>query len=242
MLQIAVCDDNEVELKQIIQIVEAFKTSYFSRYDIRYETFRNGLDLLMAATEDGTHFDIIILDILMPLMTGIEVASEIRKRNSISKIIFLTSSHEFAVDSYKVDAFYYSLKPIKKEGLFPLLEKACANINNKKDHEIIIKYKTSLTKVFLHNIEYTEVAARTLYFHLTSGEVLETLGTLRQLENSLLSDKRFIKPHRSYIVNMDCINRITDKDIFTFSNKPIPISRGLYKTVKQAYIDYSFDK
>lgn len=72
----------------------------------------------------------------MPNMTGIEVASKIRKRNAISKIIFLTSSHEFAVDSYKVDAFYYSIKPIKKEGLIPLFEKACADIKYKKGHEI----------------------------------------------------------------------------------------------------------
>jgi DNA-binding LytR/AlgR family response regulator len=240
MLQIAICDDYDLELTQIIHIVEAFKTSYLSRYDIRYETFRSGLDLLMAVTEDGARFDIIILDILMPLMTGIEAAAEIRKKNTISKIIFLTSSPEFAVDSYKVDAFYYALKPITKEGLIPLLEKACEEIIMKNDPEIIVKCKTSLTKVFLHNIEYTEVVARTLFFHLTSGEVLETLGTLKQLETSLLNDKRFIKPHRSYIVNMDCINRITEKDIFTFSNKPIPISRELYKTVKQAYIDYSF--
>lgn len=241
MLQIAICDDNEVELTQIIQIVEAFKTSHISRHNIQYETFLNGLDLLIAATENDIHYDIIILDIVMPLMTGLEVAAEIRKKNTISKIVFLTTSSEFALDSYKVNAYYYFLKPIKKEGLIPLLEKACADIADKKEHEIIVKCKTCLTKVFLHNIEYTEVLARTVYFHLTSGEVLETLGTLSQLENSLLSDKRFIKPHRSYIVNMDCINHITDKDVITFSNKLVPISRKLNKNIKQAFIDYSFD-
>lgn len=240
MLQIAICDDNDIELLQIKQIVENFKASHISKYNIKCDTFLSGLDLLLA-TENGKSYDILILDVVMPLMTGIEVALEIREKNNISKIIFLTSSREFAVDSYKVDAFYYLLKPITKEGLIPILERACADIVNKVGNKIIVKCKTGLTKVFLHNIEYAEVLGRTLFFHLTSGEVLESLGTMSQLEMDLLSDKRFIKPHRSYIVNMNFIHRITNKDIITFSNKPVPISRELYKNVKQTYIGYSFD-
>lgn len=240
MLQIAICDDNNTELLQIKQIVEKFKASHILKYNIKYDTFLSGLDFLMA-TENGVNYDLLILDVVMPMMTGIEIATEIRKKNNISKIVFLTSSREFAVDSFKVDAFHYLLKPIKKEGLIPILEKACANIVDKKEKGIIVKCKTCLTNVFLHNIEYIEVLGRTLFFHLTSGEVLESLGTISQLENDLLSDNRFIKPHRSYIVNMDSIHRITDKDIITFSNKPVPISRELYKNTKQTYIDYSFD-
>jgi len=240
MLQIAICDDNKAELLRIRELIEEFKASHSSIYNIKYDTFSSGLDLLMA-TENGTSYDILILDVVMPLMTGIEVATEIRKKNTLSKILFLTSSREFAVDSYKVDAFYYLLKPIKKEGLIPLLEKAFSDLVDKKEKGILVKCKTCLTNVLLHNLEYIEVLGRTLFFHLTSDEVLESLGTMSQLENDLLSDKRFIKPHRSYLVNMDWIQRITDKDIITFSNKPVPISRELYKTIKQTYINYSFD-
>ena len=240
MLQIAICDDNNNQLLQIKQIVEKFKAFNSSKYNIKCDTFSSSLDLLMA-TENLINYDLLILDVVMPLMTGIEVATEIRKKNNLSKIIFLTSSRDFAVDSYKVDAFNYLLKPIRKEGLIPILEKACADITDEKEKGIIVKSKTCLTRVFLYTLEYTEVLGRKLFFHLKSGEVLESYGTMSQLENDLLRDKRFIKPHRSYIVNMDCIHRITDKDIITFSNKPIPISRELYKNIKQAYIDYSFD-
>lgn len=240
MLQIAICDDNFTELLQIKQIAEKFKASHISKYNIKYDTFSSSLDLLIA-TENGLSYDLIILDVVMPLMTGIEVATEIRKKNNLSKIVFLSSSSEFAVDSYKVNAFYYLLKPIRKKELIPILEKACADIVDEKEKGIIVKCKTCLTKVLLHNLEYTEVSGRTLFFHLTSGEVLESYGTMSQLENDLLGDKRFIKPHRSYIVNLDCVHRITNKDIITLSNKPIPISRELYKSIKQSYIDYSFD-
>ncbi|SDH85843.1 LytR/AlgR family response regulator transcription factor [Desulfosporosinus hippei] len=240
MLHIAICDDNNNELIQINQIVEEFRASHSSKYNIKCDTFSSSLDLLVA-TENRKSYDLLILDVVMPLMTGIEVATEIRQKSNLSKIIFLTLSREFAVDSYKVDAFYYLLKPINKEELMPILEKACADIADEKENGILVKCKTCLTKILLHNLEYTEVLGRTLFFHLTTGEVLESYGTMSQLENDLLRDKRFIKPHRSYIVNMDCIHRITDKDIITFSNKPIPISRELYKTIKQAYIDYSFE-
>lgn len=240
MLHIAICDDNYNELLQINQIVEEFRASHSSKYNIKCDTFSSSLDLLVA-TENRKSYDLLILDVVMPLMTGIEVATEIRQKSNLSKIIFLTSSREFAVDSYKVDAFYYLLKPISKEELMPILEKACAEIADEKEKGILVKCKTCLTKILLHNLEYTEVLGRTLFFHLTTGEVLESYGTMSQLENDLLRDKRFIKPHRSYIVNMDSIHRITDKDIITFSNKPIPVSRELYKTIKQAYIDYSFE-
>lgn len=239
MLQIAICDDSDIELSHMSQIIEELKTSIISKYNIQCDTYLSGLDLLMSV-ENGTNYDIIILDVVMPFMTGIEVAMEIRKKNTISKIVFLTSSPDFAVDSYKVDAYYYLLKPIKKEGLIPILEKACDDIVDKQELGIIVKCKTCLTKILLHNLEYTEVIGRRLIFHLTSGEVLESLGTISQLENDLLDYKRFIKPHRSYIVNMDCIQRITDKEIITFSNSRIPIARDVYKKNKQVYIDYSF--
>ncbi|HCT64951.1 MAG TPA: DNA-binding response regulator, partial [Lachnospiraceae bacterium] len=143
-------------LLQIKQIVEKFKASHSSRFNIKCDTFSSSLDLLMAM-ENGLSYDLLILDVVMPLMTGIEVATEIRKKNNISKIVFLTSSREFAVDSYKVNAFYYLLKPIRKEGLIPILEKACADTADEKEKGIIIKCKTCLTKVLFHNLEYTEV-------------------------------------------------------------------------------------
>lgn len=239
MLQIAICDDNKIELLHMKQIVEEFKASHISIFNLKCDIFSSSLDLLMV-TEKGKNYDILVLDILMPLMTGIQVATEIRKRNTSAKIIFLTSSPEFAVDSYAVNAFYYLLKPIEKEKLIPILEEACSHTVHKNEKGIIVKCKDCLTKIPLYKIEYAEILGRKLFFHLTNGGVMESLGTLSELENDLLSDKRFIKPYRSFIVNMDCIQRITGKDIITFSNKSVPIARKIYKNIRQTYIDYSF--
>lgn len=239
-MKIAICDDNNMELSQISKIVEEFIDTRLSEHSITYSAFQNGTDLLVAI-ENGQVFDILVLDVVMPLINGIQLADEIRNKNTVSKIIFLTSSPEYAVDSYSVDAFYYLLKPIKKESLIPLLKKASSDIFDKVEKHIIVKCGTGLSKIFLNKLQYAEVMGRTICFHMRNGEVLESFRTMVQLEAELLTDKRFMKPHRSYIVNMDCIKNLSPEGITTITGAFIPISRNVYKEVKQAYIDYSFD-
>lgn len=239
-MKIAICDDNSMELLQISRIVEEFIDAHLSERSITYSTFQNGADLL-AAVEKGQVFDILILDIVMPVMNGIQVADEIRNKNTLAKIIFLTTSPEYAVDSYSVDAFYYLLKPVKKENLIPIMEKARMEIYDKLEKHIIIKSGTSISKIFLNEIEYVEVIGHTICFYLRNGGVVKNYGTMIEVEGELLTDKRFVKPHRSYIVNMDWVKSLLSEGITTAKGAHIPVSRNMYKEVKKAYIDYSFD-
>lgn len=178
---------------------------------------------------------------VMSGMNGIELANEIRNKNTVSKIIFLTTSPEYAVESYEVNAFYYVLKPIENVKLISLLEKACADIFEQKEKYIIVKSQACLTKIYLHCIQYVDVMERNIFFHLKSSEIIKSPCSISQIESELLTDKRFVKTHRSYIVNMDYIKNIAPIGITTFSNATIPIARTAYKDVKQKYIDYSFD-
>jgi DNA-binding LytR/AlgR family response regulator len=239
-LNICLCDDNKEDLLHLTQIIEEFKTFHLSEYDLKYTTFSNGIDLL-TEIEKGKYFDIFLLDVVMIGMNGVELANEIRNKNAVSKIIFLTTSPEYALESYEVNAFYYLLKPIEKVKLINLLEKACAGIFDQREKYIIVKSQTSLTKIYLHCIQYVDVMGRNIFFHLKSGEIIKSLCSISQIESELLTDKRFIKTHRSYIVNMDYIKNIAPKGIATFSNTIIPIARTAYKEIKQKYIDYSFD-
>jgi DNA-binding LytR/AlgR family response regulator len=239
-LNICLCDDNLGDLLQISQIIEEYKVFHISGYDLKYTIFSNGIDLL-AAIDKGEYFDIFLLDVVMSGMNGIELANEIRNTNTVSKIIFLTTSPEYAVESYEVNAFYYLLKPIEKVKLISLLEKAYAGIFDQKEKYIIVKSQASLTKIYLHCIQYVDVMGRNIFIHLKSGEINKSPCSISQIESELLTDKRFIKTHRSYIVNMDYIKNIAPSAITTFSNATIPIARTAYKDVKQKYIDYSFD-
>lgn len=240
-MKIAVCDDNKNELFIINKILEEFIASQFPNNKITYTAFQSSIDLLNAI-ECGQYFDILLLDIVMPLMNGIQLADEIRTKNISSKIIFLTSSSEYAIDSYSVGAYYYLLKPIKKETLVSLLKKISFEFFNDIEKYLFIKNTTTLSKIALSQLEYVEVINRTLFFHLINGEILKsTFLTISELEKELLINKQFAKPHRSYIINMDHIRNLSSNGITTIGGASIPISRNLYKGIKQQYIDYSFE-
>ena len=241
MIKIAICDDDKLETKELIDIIKDYRNENISQWSIEYKVYENGVDLV-ADIGKGIRFDLIILDIIMPLENGIDIAKEIRTFDQTVKIIFLTSSPEFAIDSYSVGAFYYLLKPPVPEKLSEILNRAISEINYISDDSFLVNAKTGLSKIYLHNIEFVEIIGRNLIYHLKSGKNVEVKGTLEDLEKKLLSYDCFIKPHRSYILNMDSINTITNKEVSTASGIKIPISRKNYTDLKKAFIEYSFQE
>ncbi|MFZ7133432.1 MAG: LytR/AlgR family response regulator transcription factor [Eubacteriales bacterium] len=238
-MRIAICDDNKQELLLITGLVNEFLDYDFAENKIEIKSFTSSIELL-SRLENDKNFDVFILDIIMPILNGIQLAAEIRSKDQVAKIIFLTSSSEFAVDSYSVDAFNYLIKPIQKDKLFTILEKACLDISSDLHQYIVVKTQNSLSKVFFHELLYVEIIRRTIYLYLKSGIVLESTSTISQVEAILLKDIRFIKPHRSYIVNLDHIKNLSRDGITTTSDLLIPVSRNAFKEVKQTYINYSF--
>ncbi|MDF2595755.1 MAG: response regulator of the LytR/AlgR family [Clostridia bacterium] len=238
-MKIAICDDNKQELLHISGLVDDYLSCGFAEDKIEIHRFGNSMELL-SQLERGKHFDIFLLDVIMPNINGIELAAEIRLKNQVAKIIFLTSTPEFAVASYAVGAFNYLLKPIQKDKLFSVLEKACNAICSGLNQYIVVKTQTNLSKVFLHELIYVEVIGRTVYFHLKGGITIETTSTISQVEAVLSIHKLFIRPHRSYIVNLDYIKHLSQDGFTTTSDLLIPVSRNAFKQVKQAYLNHSF--
>jgi len=241
-MKIAICDDDNQELLHISRLVDEYISCGFEKEKkekIEFHCFWSSIELI-TQIENGKHFDVFLLDIIMPNINGMELAAVIRSKNPFAKIIFLSASSEFAVESYSVGAFNYLLKPIQKDKLFSVLEKASKDICSSLKQYIVVKTQASLTKVFMHELIYVEVIGRTIYFHQKSGSVIESTSTISQIEAVLLIDKRFIKPHRSYIVNLDYIKNLS-QDGFTMTNdRFIPVSRSVFKKAKQTYINHSF--
>jgi DNA-binding LytR/AlgR family response regulator len=240
-MKIAICDDDKQELLQLRQFVDEFLSCAFVKGKIEVHSFESSLELIKQL-ESGKYFDVFLLDVIMPGITGMELANHIRNTDQASKIIFLTSSPEFAVESYSVDAFNYLLKPVQKDKLFSVLEKAINNIYSVTKKYIIVKTQIGMFKIFMHELIYVEVMGRTIFFHQTNGVVTEGISTISKIEVDLLTDKRFIKPHRSYIVNLDYIKNLSMDGFKTTNNQLIPISRNVFKEVKQTYINYSFQE
>lgn len=235
MLRIAICDDDMQELSRISSLMNQYQTEQDPAF--RYDAFSNAIDLLEAMKRNAYH--VLILDVLMPGLNGIEAAREIRNFDEEIKIIFLTSSKEFAVESYAVDAHYYMLKPGTAQKLFPILGRIFLESQREED-ALQIKTASGFTRISFGRIEFLEVFSKKLRFHLVDGTVKEFNGSLSDFEEELLSREEFIKVHRSYIVNMASILTLDPKALTTCTSQEVPISRLLYGKVREAYIQFLF--
>lgn len=236
MIKIGVCDDDERELSRILPLLRRYRDE--RGLELSLASFSSAVTLLeeMKAGE----FTLLLLDILMPGLNGIQAAREIRGFDQAVKLLFLTSSPEFAVESYAVGAFHYLLKPVTAECLFPLLDKALAEIQQQEGEGLVIKGKNRLTHISFARLEYVEVISKLVNFHLTDGSVVETFGTLTEFEGELLTRPNFLKVHRSYLVNLSHVETLDRKLAVTRYGHQIPIARSLYNQVKEAYMRFLF--
>lgn len=237
MIKIAFCDDDLSVLTELSSRIDWYVEEKSQKME--YKAYESPLELL-ASIEQGAGFDIIFMDIIMPGENGIETAREIRRFDTVVKIIFLTSSAEFAVQSYSVGAYFYLLKPVEEENFTQVLDAVLAECQKNEDDSLIVRCRDGITRVRLAQLEYCEVIGRVLLFHLSNGRVIEGNGKLDDLSGRLLSHGRFIRAHRSYLVNMDYIQNISYRTITLFSHTQIPIPRGKYTQIKERYLEYAF--
>lgn len=237
MIKIAFCDDDLSVLNEICVLLDRYRVE--RNQDIGYTAFCSPLELL-AEIEKGIRFDILFLDVVMPGENGIEAAKEIRNYDSNVKIIFLTSSAEYAVQSYMVGAYFYQLKPIWDESFFRLMDSVLAVCEKEQTSSLILRCKSGITRIDLRQLEYCEVIHRTLFLHLTTGKVLESIGSLDDLVRQLLPYGNFYRAHRSYLVNLEHVQDLSYRAITMSCLAEIPIPRGKYNEVKNAFLEHAF--
>lgn len=236
MVQIAICDDNIDELSNMVQLIDLYRTT--KNFSCEYAVFPNGFELI-SVMEKGKMFDIYCLDIIMPGFMGIDVAKEIRKFDKTAPIIFFTSSPEFALESYSVRAVNYVLKPVTKEKLFFTLDEVLEQIKGKKDEDaIVVKSHEGIQKILISNLIFVEAMGRNVLYHMPSGKIIECTESFSSAWDNLQKFGLFIKPHRSYIVNMQYIDTIENHQISLQTLKSVPVAQGKSKEIKQLYLNY----
>lgn len=234
-MRIAICDDDSQDLLRITSLVEAYRNDL--KADLTYISFQSAAELLFSM--ERANYDVLLLDVLMPGLNGMEAAREIREHNRNVEIVFLTSSPEYAVESYSVRAHYYLLKPVSQDKLFPILDWLMDNFKKPED-ALRIKTQSSVFSLPYGKIEFIEVRSKKLYFYLTDGSVREIPGTLADFEKALLNRPGFIKVHRSYLANLQWVQELRQGELVTASGRNVPVSRMTYSNVRTAYTNFLF--
>lgn len=218
MIKICLCDDIPVQLCMIEDMVRDFCDE--KEYNISITTFTSGEELLDYVKNNG-FFDIYVLDMIMPGIIGIDVAKELRKSGDEGKIIYLTATSEYAVDSYSVGAFFYLLKPLDRATIYKVLDRACIEVTKEKlikttrihtGKTVEIKTKDGTIVISLDKLLYVNIVNRALCYHMADDTIITT-PMLRipfaEAVTEITETEGFIHAAPHLVINMGNVVRTT---------------------------------
>ena len=181
----------------------------------------------------------------MPDINGIQLGAALRGQGDDGLIIYLTSSPDFALESYSTDALHYLLKPVDGNQFFQCMDKAMNRLNHLLTETISIKTPGSMRIIPVHNILYAERVDRFIRYNLSDGTVIDSMtfnGTFPNAVSPLLSRHDFIIVGSSFVVNLYHVTEVTKSDMRLDEKHHVHIPRRAYNTVKSAWADYWLKK
>jgi len=243
MLRIAICDNDENDMRALLEQVEAYFDSHpgakgsvcsFSDPGELSECLRSGLS-----------FDLYLLDILMPGIDGIKIGQLIRSREPDAPIIYTTSSQEFALDAFENHALRYLVKPVRQEELDSALDLALSLCADDKPAVYSVKTGGGTVSIASDKIVYIENRSRTAVYVLSDGASVASVKIRSSFEDAVdpvQEDPIFMRPHKSFFVNMGHIRMMTRDNIVMDNGEEVPVSRRCGQNVTQQYLKYISDR
>ncbi len=227
MIKIVICDDSREDAGYLYSCVSQWSRE--SGSEVSLSVCSSAEEYLLKSDGEG---DILLLDVEMKQMDGIELARNLRKRNIGSEIIFITFHTEFIGEGYEVDALHYLIKPVDKHKLFMVLDKAAARLTCEREY-VIVKSGETQVKLYFDEIYYCEARLHETDVHTKTGVV-----TVRESFGSFCSNlgEEFYRIHRSYVVSLKSIREISRKSVTMDDDTSLPLSRGLYDKLSEAFI------
>lgn len=238
MLRIAICDDEENQLCQIEDLLRAYLQSRPGLHG-QVETFRSGGALLSRA-EETEGFDLYVLDILMPELSGIDTGRRLRALGKGGEIIYLTSSNDFAADSYDVRAFFYLLKPPAEEKFFKVLDGAAEKLNQRRNSAIVVNTADGPRRILLERIRYVERVGRCMRYYCTDGTVdsQSIRISFREAAAPLLADRRFSLCGASFVLNFQHVSGVNGQIALLDNGETVTLPRTSAAEFKRAWGNY----
>ena len=217
MIKIAIVEDDRSFAKDLIDYLQRYERERGISFSPRY--FQDGEDIVAEYTED---YDLILMDIQLKFLSGMEAARQIRRRDEDVLILFLTATAQFSIEGYQVHAFDYLLKPISYETLASRLDLALSYRRRQRDACLLLHVADGIRKVRTSSILYIESQGHVMQVHTQTG-ILETHARLIDLEKDL-PPGQFFRCHKGYLVNLEQVSGILDTDCLVRGER-LPISR-----------------
>lgn len=231
-MNIAICDDSETDALAAKEVIRNALTELHVQADIDH--FLSAEEIESKLLKRNEHLDVLILDIDMPEVSGLQLAEKLRAGNLNLIIIFLSNHEEFVFKAIEFQPFRY-IRKIKLKTEMPLAIRAAVRIIEiQKDKQIILETDDGEMKVMMSEIMYfeTDKRKRKLSVHLTNNKTLLVNKTLSELQN-ILDHERYIMIHRSCVVNADYIKNIDNNVLVLDNDEQLLISRPRNKEVKE---------
>ncbi len=230
MFSIALCLSNKDYMNEIEILLKNMDAAEYST--IKIFKYYSAEELLIAMEEKSILFHLVFLDLLYPSKVGFQTAGNIQKLCPDTEFIFLSDTYDFLTESFKFNLKNYFKIPLD----FSAFRHAMQSYFSKKlEHTFLeIKNKNLYKKIMLNKIISIESYGRTVTITTTENETVITYYTMEQLEKYLPNDK-FIRCHKSYIVNVNYISTLSGSTITTIDNKIIPIGRIYKNRVMQVF-------
>lgn len=236
MLKIAICDDQPDELNIIYTYLREYCVSKDLKAEVRQ--FPHPDELLQVLQKENFH--IYILDIVMPMISGLELGKEIRRLDREAQIIYSTTEPQFALQAYAANPINFLVKPISQEALFSTLTLALSKVET-EDETITVKTKEGIFVVSVGNILCCEYIGRGVTYQLASGEKLHSLSSTQSFAEQigiLLGRADFLQPHISFAVNLRHVELLTREEMRLRGGISVPVSKKQYTAVRDRYLDF----
>lgn len=238
MIRIAVCDDDPAELGHLAELVRSYLGARELPSHGVVGAFMSGTELLEAVSAGGAGFSLVLLDVIMPEKDGIDVARELLDTGT--RVVLLSASAEYALEGYDVRALNYLLKPIEADRLFPVLDRALAELEDERSDELLVSTPGGTIRLALSDVLYVERAGRRLRYHTTSGDFdsLSIRVAFREAVSELTATGGFALAGASYAFNLERVSRVCGAEVTLVTGEVVRIPRTALVPFRSAWATF----
>lgn len=231
MFKVAICDDNPADLT----LIQDYLTDLGCHCPVELTTFLSGVDLAYAYQTRG-QYDLIILDMMMDRLNGIDTALKIREVDEDVAILIVTATVEYAIEGYRINAARYIVKPVSKPDFQKIIRTIFQSIDRKRGAYYSVPGKNGTTVIPMEDIFYFESDIRSIHISSRQGDHTFT-GRISAVEEQT-AGHGFLRIHKSFIVNLKHVHNIFKDSVTLDNGEVIPLSRHRHREVNQKFLEY----